>query len=61
MFMNKKSIEIIMAIASVVIFTVLLIMVNLSDMATKSYGFIAVLALFVIFVSLFGIKLAMMD
>ncbi len=50
-----------MAIASVVIFTVLLVMVNLSDMVSKSYGFIAVLALFVLFVSLFGIKLAMMD
>jgi hypothetical protein len=55
--MNKKTMEILLAIGSVVVFVVLLIMVHATGMEPQGYGFLGALALFVLTVSLAGIKL----
>jgi hypothetical protein len=55
--MNKKTMEILLAIGSVVVFVVLLIMVHATGMEPQGYGFLGALVLFVLTVSLAGIKL----
>ena len=54
--MNKKQFEIISAIGSVLIFVVLLVGVNVGGMVQKEYGFIAAMVIFVVIISLLGIK-----
>ena len=55
--MNKKQIEIISAIGSVLIFVVLLVGVNVGGMVQKEYGFVAAMVIFVVITSVLGIKL----
>lgn len=55
--MNKKQLEIISAIGSTLLFIVLLIGVNISGMVQKEYGFIAAMVVFVVIISVLGIKL----
>ena len=54
--MNKKQFEIISAIGSVLIFVVLLVGVNVGGMVQKEYGFIAAMVIFVVIISMLGIK-----
>lgn len=58
--MNKKQFEIISAIGSVLIFVVLLVGVNVGGMVQKEYGFIAAMVIFVVIISVLGIKSAEM-
>lgn len=55
--MNKKQFEIVSAIVSVLIFVVLLIGVNVGGMVQKEYGFVAAMVIFVLIISVLGIKL----
>ncbi len=55
--MNKKQFEIVSAIGSVLIFVVLLIGVNVGGMVQKEYGFVAAMVIFVLIISVLGIKL----
>ncbi|HJH32788.1 MAG TPA: hypothetical protein C5S50_11610 [Methanosarcinaceae archaeon] len=55
--MNKKQLEIVSAIGSTLVFIVLLVGVNVSGMVHKEYGFIVAMAVFVILISVLGIKL----
>ncbi|HJH29170.1 MAG TPA: hypothetical protein C5S51_05675 [Methanosarcinaceae archaeon] len=55
--MNKKQFEIISAIGSVLIFVVLLVGVNVGGMVQKEYGFVAAMVIFVVIISVIGIKL----
>lgn len=55
--MNKKQFEIILAIGSVLIFVVLLVGVNVGGMVQKEYGFVAAMVIFVVIISVLGIKL----
>ena len=55
--MNKKQFEIVSAIGSVLIFVVLLIGVNVGGMVQKEYGFVAAMVIFVVIISVLGIKL----
>ena len=55
--MNKKQLEIVSAIGSTLLFIVLLIGVNISGMVQKEYGFIAAMVVFVVIISVLGIKL----
>lgn len=54
--MNKKLYEIISASGSVLIFVVLLIGVNVGGMVQKEYGFVAAMLIFVVIISVLGIK-----
>ncbi|MGP8320836.1 MAG: hypothetical protein ACT6FE_00710 [Methanosarcinaceae archaeon] len=56
--MNKKQMEIVSSIGSTLVFVVLLIGVNISGMMQKEYGFVGAMVVFVIIISLLGIKLA---
>lgn len=58
--MNKKQFEIISALGSVLIFVVLLVGVNVGGMVQKEYGFIAAMVIFVVIISVLGIKSAEM-
>ena len=55
--MDKKALEIVLAIISVVIFCVLLILVHVMGIEPQGYGFMGALALFVIAVSIAGIRI----
>ncbi len=55
--MNKKQFEIVSAIGSVLIFVVLLIGVNVGGMVQKEYGFVVAMVIFVLIISVLGIKL----
>lgn len=59
--MNKKTMEILLAIGSVLMFTVLLIAVHAMEIEPQGYGFVGALILFVITVSLAGIKMTDME
>ena len=54
--MNKKQFEIISAIGSVLIFVVLLVGVNVGGMVQKEYGFIAAMVIFIVIISVLGIR-----
>lgn len=55
--MNKKQLEIFSAIGSTLIFVVLLVLVNVGGMVQKEYGFVGSMVVFIIVISVLGIKL----
>ncbi|SES62462.1 hypothetical protein SAMN04488587_0119 [Methanococcoides vulcani] len=59
--MNKKTMEIVLSIGSVLMFIVMLIFVHLAEIEPQGYGFTAALMLFVLAVSLAGIKITRID
>lgn len=59
--MNKKTMEIVLGIGSVLMFIVMLILVHLAEIEPQGYGFAAALVFFVLAVSLAGIKITRID
>ena len=59
--MEKKTMEIVLGIGSVLMFIVLLILVHSSGFEPQGYGFTASLMLFVLAVSFAGIQITRMD
>ncbi|RNI14026.1 hypothetical protein EFE42_05270 [Methanohalophilus sp. RSK] len=55
--MGKKSIEILLAVGSVTLFAVMLILVHSLGMTNEGYGYVVSLMIFVLVVSVVGLKL----
>lgn len=55
--MSKKSIEILLAVGSVTLFSAMLILVHSLGMENEGYGYVVSLMIFVIVVSVIGLKL----
>jgi hypothetical protein len=55
--MSKKSIEILLAVGSVTLFAVMLILVHSLGMENEGYGYVVSLMIFVLVVSVVGLKL----
>jgi hypothetical protein len=55
--MSKKSIEILLAVGSVTLFAVMLILVHSLGLANEGYGYVVSLMIFVLVVSVVGLKL----
>jgi len=55
--MSKKSIEILLAVGSVTLFAVMLILVHSLGMVNEGYGYVVSLMIFVLVVSVVGLKL----
>ncbi len=56
--MNKMSLEILAAVGSVAVFIILIVAAELIIPASESYGFAAALLIFVVLMSIAGLKLA---
>lgn len=56
--MNKMSIEILTAVGSVAVFIFLIVATKLITPASEGYGFAAALLIFVVIMSIAGLKLA---
>ncbi|SNQ61944.1 hypothetical protein [Candidatus Methanoperedens nitratireducens] len=56
--MNKMSIEILTAVGSVAVFIILIVAAKLIIPAFEGYGFAAALLIFVVIMSIAGLKLA---
>ncbi|WP_406656419.1 hypothetical protein V7O62_11230 [Methanolobus sp. ZRKC2] len=61
--MNKKQLEIISSVGSVVLLTVLFIIVHqvMQDTPYQAYGFVGALVVFIIATSAIGLKINQMD
>lgn len=59
--MNKKTMEIVLGIGSVLMFIVMLILVHHAGIEPQGYGFVAALMLFVLAVSFAGIKITRIE
>lgn len=59
--MNKRNVEIISSVGSVALLAVLFILVHQSIPQSQEYGFVASLVVFIIVVSLIGLKLTRME
>lgn len=56
--MNKMSIEILTAVGSVAVFIILIVAAKLVIPASEGYGFAAALLIFVVIMSIAGLKIA---
>ncbi len=56
--MNKMSLEILTAVGSVAVFIILIVVTKLVTPASKGYGFAASLLIFIVLMSIAGLKLA---
>jgi hypothetical protein len=56
--MNKMSLEILTAVGSVAVFIILIVAAELIIPASEGYGFAAALLIFVVMMSIAGLKLA---
>jgi amino acid permease len=59
--MNKRNMEILSSVGSVILLTILFILVHQNIPQSQEYGFVAALVVFIVVVSLMGLKLTRME
>jgi uncharacterized membrane protein YwaF len=59
--MNKRNMEILSSVGSVILLAILFILVHQNIPQSQEYGFVAALGAFVVVVSLIGLKLTRME
>lgn len=59
--MNKRNVEILSSVGAVALLTILFILVHQNIPQYQEYGFVASLVVFIVIVSLLGLKLTRME